>query len=102
MTRLGGANEKGRVDFRHGRHAGYHLGLARRGARLERRRLGLGSRHRTWYRSWRLGSGRVRRLWSLWTLPLWSSILRLLRAAICVLRTGLLPATLLLRVRMVS
>src|ERR1700759_1092548 len=97
MTRLeGGANEKDRVNFRHGRHACYYLGFARRGARLERRRLGLGSGHRTWYRSRRLGSGRVRRLWALWTLRLWSSILRLLRAAICVLRTGLLPAALLL------
>jgi hypothetical protein len=27
-----------------------NLGLTHRGARLERRRLGLGSRHRTWYR----------------------------------------------------
>src|ERR1700692_424216 len=93
----GGANEKDRVNFRHGRHAGYRLGFARRGARLERRRLGLGSGHRTWYRSWRLGSGRVRRLWALWTLRLWSSLLRLLRTAICILRTGLLPAALLLR-----
>ena len=34
---------------------------------------------------------------SLRTLRLWSSLLRLLRSAICILRTGLLPATLLLR-----
>src|ERR1700728_2182918 len=98
MTRFGGgANEKDRVNFRHGRHAGYHLVFTRRGARLERRRLGLGSGHRTWYRSWRLGSGRVRRLWALRTLRLWSSLLRLLRSAICLLRAGLLPAALLLR-----